>query len=299
MKKFIQTKFKLIGMLLFVTLFMANCNEQVPTGYKGIILGPTGYQNDLYVPGVVDVDNGIFTKKMKEERLLFIQTTSAKYSSPIKVKLTDKMEFGVTIYVTGRISESKKRVIDSIKDLPIPTDGKITNRMIYEMYAKMRIMNTARKLIRVYNIDNVSENYDRITAQLLPAITKILSESAFVVTDVTIGETSFPQIVTDSINRAKEKQMEIDTETSKALIANIKNKAKENKALSDYNIQMLEAKGTRDSNQMISKGISKDLLKLKSLQVQQTIADNLKNNKNVVYMPLPMMNGTTNMRVIK
>ena len=61
----------------------------------------------------------------------------------------------------------------------------------------------------------------------------------------------------------------------------------------------LDAKMQADYNKKIIEGISPELIRLRELEVQMVIAEALKSNPNVIYMPLPMMNGTTNMRVLK
>lgn len=62
---------------------------------------------------------------------------------------------------------------------------------------------------------------------------------------------------------------------------------------------MLEAKRIRDYNKMIEQGITSNLLELRALEIQQTLADNLKDNANVIYMPLPLMENTNHMRTFK
>jgi len=294
MKK-ILSKLLLVALLGTIALSTTGCNEQVPAGHKGKILGKNGWQPEVYPPSKVWVDTTFTTTP---EKLFIIQTTTQKYNQPIKVLLKDKLTLRAEIVFRGRVTGNDKVLNGLFNDMPM-NDNIVTTSEVYNTYAKQIVMNTAREVISKYNIDEVNTNYARITTELYQAIKPKLTGLPIDISDVTLGNIQYPAVVTDAINAAKERQMAIQKEKAQVQIELTKAKGAEEVAKANYKVRMLEAKQIRDYNKMINSGITKDLIRLKEIEVEMQIAKNLEKNSNVVYMPLPMMSGAGNIRIIK
>jgi regulator of protease activity HflC (stomatin/prohibitin superfamily) len=288
-------KLALVMLLGVSAMVMTGCNEQVPAGYGGKILGEKGWLPEIYPPSKVWVKTTLTTVPQK---LFLYQTTTQKFVQPIKVLLKDKLTLTAEIVFRGRITNNKKLINAMFNDIPM-NDNVVTTKEVYETYGKMIVMNTARAVISKYNVDEVNKNYERITVELYNAIAPKLKGLAMDISDVTMGEIKYPKIVTDAIEAAKKRRMEIETAKAQVQIELQKADGREQVAKAEYRIKMLEAKRIRDYNKMIEQGVTPNLLKLRQLEVQEKMVDAIKNNKNVVYMPMDMMNGSTNMRIIK
>jgi len=292
-----MNKIKLMLSSLLMAVVFSGCYEAVPAGYSGKILTGSGWSPDVYPPSKVYVDS---TFTMTPEKLFLIQTTTSKYVQPIKVVLKDKLTLSADIIFRGRVTVDPKVVNFVFNDMPIKKgDRIITTDEVYHTYAKMIVLNTAREVISKYGVDDVNTNYARITTELYTAIKPKLKGLPMDISDITIGDIRYPDIVTKAIEQAKERRMAIEREEADVQIALTKAKGREQVAKATYRIRMLEAKQIRDYNSMINKGITDKLIELKRIEVQQTIANNIANNKNVVYMPLPMMHNTSPIKVIK
>jgi len=289
---------KKIGMLLatLAAIFMlSGCNEQVPAGTVGKIMGKNGWQPEIYPPSKVWVET---TFTMTPEKLFLVQTTTQKFVQPIKVLLKDKLTLNAEIVFRGRVSTNPKILNSLFNDMPM-NDNIITVSEVYNTYGKMIVLNTAREVISKYNVDEVNKNYARITIELYNAIKPKLKNLPISISDVTIGNIEYPKIVTEAIEKAKQRRMAIEQEQAQVQIELTRAKGREAVAKAEYRIKMLEAKRIRDYNRMIEQGVTPNLLKLRRLEVQEKMIDAIKNNKNVIYMPLDMMNNSSNMRIIK
>ena len=283
-------------MAVVTTMMMTGCMEQVPQGTVGKILGSEGFQPDVYPPSRVYVDT---TFTMIPEKLILVETTTQKFNEPFKILLKDKLTLQAEVIFRCRVKSKDAKVLNSIfNDIKL-NDNRITTSEVYNIYGKMIVLNTARSVISRYTVDEVNTNYERITNELYKEIKGKLKGLPIEISDVTIGNMKYPKIVTDSIEKAKARRMAIEEEKAKVQIALTKADGAEQVAKANYRIKMLEAKQIRDYNKMISDGVSTNLLKLKQIEVQNKMVDAIKENKNVVYMPMDMMNGSTNMRVIK
>jgi regulator of protease activity HflC (stomatin/prohibitin superfamily) len=153
------------------------------------------------------------------------------------------------------------------------TGNLITTKEVYYVYGKMLIMNTARAVVSKYTVDEVNTNYARITDELYNALKPKLKGLPLDISDVTIGELKYPEIVTKAIEKAKERRMEIEQEKASVQIALTKKAGEIKIAKADYEIKMLEAKRIRDYNSMTAKGITPQLLKLRRLELEDKALD--------------------------
>jgi len=260
-----KNKIKYAVVLLAIVLGLQGCNEQIPAGHKGKIMGKTGFQPEVFPPSKVWVDT-IFTTV--PEKLFLVQTTTKKYSQPIKVLLKDKLTLRADIVFRGRINGTDKVINTIFNDMQMD-DNVVTTDEVYNTYGKMVVLNTAREIISQYNVDEVNTNYQRITVELYNAIKPKLMGLPIEISDVTIGEIKYPDIVTDAIEKAKERRMAIETEEAKVQIELTKLKGREAIAKGEYNIKMIEAKRIADYNKKIASGITKDLLELRKLELRE------------------------------
>jgi len=259
-----MNKLKLVGMLALIALTFSACDETVPAGHQGKIMGKTGFQPELYPPSKVWVD----TLSTVPEKLFLVQTTTKKYTQPVKVLLKDKLTLSAVIVFRGRISGSESVINTIFNDLPM-NDNIVTTDEVYNTYGKMLVMNTAREVISKYNVDEVNTNYGRITVELYQALVPKLKGLPIEISDITIGEIRYPKIVTDAIESAKERRMAIEKEKAQVQIELTKKTGQEQLAKADYRIRMLEAKRIRDYNAMTAKGITPQLLQLRKLELRQ------------------------------
>lgn len=292
MKKIKVLMFSLLAMFLFT-----GCNEQIPAGHVGKILGTSGLQPEVYPPSKVWLSNNIWN--INHEKLILVETTTQKYNEPITVLLADKLSLEADIIFRGRINADDEKVLNAIfNDIKLD-DNLITTDEVYNIYGKMIVLNTAREVISKYNVDEVNTNYARITVELYEALKPKLEHLPIEISDVTIGNIKYPEIVTKAIETAKERRMLIEKEEAEVQIALTKAKGQEEVAKAQYNIKMLEARRLRDYNKMISEGVNDNLLRLRQLEVQEKMVEAIQENKNVIYMPMDMMDGATHMRTIQ
>lgn len=292
-----KTYLKSLLIIAASLLIFTGCYQQVPAGHVGKILGKNGFQPEIYPPSKVWLEEFLTTTP---EKLVLVETTTKKYSEPIDVLLQDKLNLKAEIVFRGRIKSDNEKILNAIfNDINVGEDMLIEVNDVYNVYGKMIVLNTAREVISKYNVDEINQNYARITVELYNSLKPKLDNLPIEISDVTIGNIQYPEIVTKAIEASKEKRMLIEREEAEVQIRLAKAKGQEEIAKAEYNIKMMEAKRIRDYNQMISEGVNDNLLKLRQLEVQEKMVDAIQNNQNTIYMPMDMMNGVGMMRNIK
>lgn len=260
----------IIGTLIALLVF-TGCNETVPQGTVGKILTKNGFEPEVYVPSRVWINNGITA--INPDKLILVESTTEKYNEPITVVLQDKLELSADIIFRCRINTSDPKILNPIfNDIKLD-DTLITTKEVYNIYAKMIVLNTARDVISKYNVDEVNVNYGRITTELYLAIKPKLQGLPIEISDVTLGSIKYPKIVTEAIEKSTERRMYIEQENANVQIALAKAKGQEEVAKATYNIKMLEAAQIRDYNKMIASGLTPELIKLKELELDKYKVD--------------------------
>lgn len=261
---------KLTIMGVLAAVLFTGCYEQVPAGTKGKIMGKTGFQPELYPPSKIWVSKAFpFGLNTVSEKLYTVQTTTKKYTQPVQVKLSEeKLNVNVDIIFRGRIAGSDQVLNSIFNDLEM-NDNVVTVDEVYEVYGKQVVMNTARSIISQYNVDELPKNQSRITAELYNQVKENLKGSPIEISDVTIGQIDYPEVVEKSIEIATQRRMAIEKEAAEVQIRLTKIKGQEEVAKGQYKIKMIEAKRIRDYNAMTAKGITKDLLELRKLELRE------------------------------
>lgn len=149
----------------------------------------------------------------------------------------------------------------------------ITVDEVYEIYGKQLVMNTAREIISTYNVDDLPKNYKRVTTELYNALVEKFKSVPMDISDVTIGQIDYPEVVEQSIKTATQRRMAIEKEEAEVQIKLTEAKGREELAEAEYRIKMMEAKRIRDYNAMTAKGITKDLLELRKLELREKELD--------------------------
>lgn len=245
------------------------CYETVPPGAVGKVKGASGFQPEIYPPSRIWLDT---TFTMVPEELFLVETTTKKYGQPIQVLLQDKLTLKADVVFRARISGSDKVINSIFNDIKL-NKNVVTVDDVYDIYGRMIVMNTAREVLSKYNVDEVNKNYARITTELYNAIKPKLEGLPIVMSEVTLGNIQYPDIVTKAIEQAKEKQMAIEKTEAEVQIRLAEAKGREEVAKAEYRVKMLEAKRIRDYNTMTAAGITKEILQLRELEVREKELD--------------------------
>lgn len=268
----------LVAVLLMASLQSCVIDfETVPPTAKGKILTTSGYSQDVLEPGK-------YTLWGRDEMIL-LQTNTATYKESVKVILQDKLTITAEVRFRGRISGSPKTINAMFNDIVPGDDQLVEFSEVYSVYGRMAVRNKTREVLSKYNVEDVHKNYARLSGEISQALVSSLENTPLEISDIALGDIAYPQVVTDAVAMAKERKMAIEKEQAQAQIELTKKKNERLLAEADYQIEITRAKAIRDKNKIIGQGITKQLLQLRALEVQEKMAE----NKNAVFMPYEAM----------
>lgn len=250
----------------------------VPPTAKGKILTTAGYIPDILEPGKYTL--------WGRDTLITLQTNTDTYMEPVSIVLADKLTLKADVRFRGRISGTDK-VINSMFNDIVPGDDKMVSfKEVYRVYGQMVVRNKAREVISQYTVEDVHKNYGRLSGEIGKAITAGLQGTPLEISDIAVGNIAYPDVVTDAINAAKERELAIKKEEAQADIELTKKKNERLLAEANYQIEITRAKAIRDKNKIIGEGITPELIKLRQIEALEKMAE----NQRAVFMPVEAMN---------
>ncbi len=182
--------------LALAILGLAGCGRManVPPGYIGKMLTPTGWQDKVWEAGQVDI--GDTDSLGRGNQMVICEATSVTikeaFSKPSaengnedhRIIAKDKTPLAVDIYVQVMVPDEKK-MRDSIfaQVTPVPIQGqdrasKITLEQIYSQFARMTIRGKTRQIFAEYKgYMDVMSKYDQVSKQVAGMIAETFRET--------------------------------------------------------------------------------------------------------------------------
>lgn len=262
--------------LALASLFLAGCSQTVDPGYKGKLLGPSGYSDEILEPGKHWVG-------FREQMILLDTSTNAQVEK-IRMKTQDSLDLAFDVYTRARIGGSDAAINAMFDDIR-QENGSVSFQKVYSTYLSTIVRSKAREIVSQYPIDEINKNFARITQELEAAISQAAASTPLQVTAVTLGQFDYPQVMVDAINLTKQRELDIARiEAEKE--ADLKRKDAELAgAAKQQEIDLLKAQSLSDQNRIIAEGIDPMLLEYRRLEVQERMADQLNNDGSVIFYP--------------
>jgi len=186
----------LILTLALICLGLTGCSkiENVPPGYVGKLLTPTGWEDKYYEAGQVDI--GDTDSEGRGNSLVLLEATSVTIKESFakpgpengnedhRVITKTKNPLAVDIYVQVMVPDDKK-MRDSIfaQVTPIPLKdhdrvSTITLEQVYKQFAQMTIRGKTRQIFAGYdNYDQIMANYDQVSKVVAGMIAQTFIEN--------------------------------------------------------------------------------------------------------------------------
>ncbi|MNE78382.1 hypothetical protein D3C80_1747830 [compost metagenome] len=115
-----------------------------------------------------------------------------------------------------------------------------------------------------------------------------MANSPLEVSNVTLGNLRYPDVITTAIEKQSERRLAIETETNQQAIETTKRTNQLALAQLDRDIELTRARTLRDANSITADGLSPMLLAYKALDVQAEMAK----NNSAVFVPYEAMGNT-------
>jgi len=260
--------------ILIASLSLSACSfDVISPASKGKILTTAGYMPEVLEPGKYTL--------WGRDQMIYLQTATAMMKEPMSIIMKDKLTLVFDVRFRTRIAGTESTINAMFNDITPNADSWVTLAAVYNTYGKMIVRNKSREIMSKYSVEDVHKNYARISGEMYTAITEGIKGTPLTVSDVALGNIAYPDVITQAVELAKKRELEIKQEEAQAEIDMTKKNNEKMLAEADYEINIIHARSIRDTNKITAAGITNHLLRWKALEVQEKMAE----NKNAVFMP--------------
>lgn len=217
---------------LFMISILCSCGhdvQNIPAGYVGKILTPTGWASDIKEAGQVDLGTSNSDGTSNSLTILEITTTTVKEQFMGSEEAADKQDHRI------RTKDGTPLIVDIYVQIATPTDEKTRNDIfqlitptktdnhkvsiinltdIYNRFATQTIRSRTRSIFAHYpNADSIMQNYDRVNGEISLMVIQVIKESKapFTIIGAQLSNVKEDEAILASKNKLVEAQNQIQT----------------------------------------------------------------------------------------
>lgn len=265
--------FKKMMVVALLAIAMVGCGKvTVPPAAKGKILSAAGYSTDVKETGKYWL--------YPSEDMVILDTSTQVMSEAIEVKMADDLTLKLQVRFRTRISGNDKVINSMFNDIK-HQNYQVTLPMVYGVYGRDVVQTVSRSVLSKYKVTEVANNYDKISNDLTDSLRKAMASSPLEVSNITMANIDYPDVIDNAIQKRNEREMAIDTEANDQAVKMVQKTNELLLAEADYAVRIKRAEALRDENKTTSAGLNQMLLQYRQLEVMEKMAD----NKAAVFVP--------------
>lgn len=244
----------------------------VPPASKGKILSTSGYSADVK-------ETGKYLLWGRDE-MVVLDTSTQTMAESVSVKMQDNMTLNFQVRFRTRIAGNDKVINAMFNDITHEA-YQVSLPRVYAVYGKDVVQSVARSVVGKYKTEDVGVNFDKITNDLHQELVKRMVNSPLEVSNITLANIVYPDVITKAIEAQQERKLAIETEANNQAVEMVKKENELKLAQADYEIRMTRAKALRDENKTTAEGLNPMLLEYRRLEVLESMTK----NNNAVFVP--------------
>ena len=268
-----------------VCLLGVGCGEfvEVPPAHVGKILTKSGYQQGLKTPSRFRLPYDFWNPP----KLILAEASDHGIREQMKVFMPkEKLNLSFDVRGTFAIAADEKK-IESIFDRLVPSKTgpsdsvrSIGFQQVYTTYAQQVIRKRAREIVAQYTIQQVLENRESISTQLLAAIREDLVHTPITVTVFGLADVQPPKVIIDAQEAAKKREIEIQEAEADKLVKLTEAEAALAVAKKQQQVDLTEAETQVLVNNKLAEGVTQAFITQRALKVLEAMA----NSRNKVFL---------------
>ena len=263
---------KIIATGLMVSLLTGCGFYTVPPASKGKILSTSGYSADVK-------ETGKYLLWGRDE-MVVLDTSTQTMAESVSVKMQDNLTLDFQVRFRTRIAGNDKVINAMFNDIT-HENYQVSLPRVYAVYGKDVVQSVARSVVGKYKTEDVGVNFDKITNDLHQELVKRMVNSPLEVSNITLANIVYPDVITKAIEAQQERKLAIETEANNQAVEMVKKENELKLAQADYEIRMTRAKALRDENKTTAEGLNPMLLEYRRLEVLESMTK----NNNAIFVP--------------
>lgn len=283
---------KYLAIVLSV-LFLTACGTpvEVPPAFVGKKLTQNGYSPDTVPPSKFRLDP-CFTYC---DKLVLLEVSDSKLMEEMQIYMPqDKMNLVVEVRGTFSIPSDGKTV-DAIFDRVTaePTDSNVVSMIpgskVYLTYGQQAVRGIVRSEITKYNIEEVMNQREKISANIHAALSDKLknTHTPLSVSRFELANIQPPAVIVEAQLAAKTRQIDIQKAEASAEVELVQADKDLEVAKKIRLVERERAETLAEQNRIAANSVTPQLLAYKQLETAENIVRLAAANDNTIFLPIP------------
>lgn len=259
---------------------------EVPSAHLGRVLSPQGYTAETIPPSTFRLGNCFFWEACDKIVLVSVQDSAFEHSYPGILMPKDKLKMSLDVRGIVSVREDQKSIdLLMSKVAAKPTEDTSTRIIsmndILKIYFEPVIRDLVRPIVSEYTIMEVASSREEINARLTKAMQEAVKGSPIQVKRIALADAQYPDVITVAQEKAKERQIAIETAKADATRRLVELQAEIEQAKKSAEVTIINANAAKEAAAIYSEAVSPAWLSYRNLEVMEMMAS----NKNAVFIP--------------
>jgi len=285
-----------LGLVMVAMLSLLNAcgrSVEVPPASVGFIISKNGVLPDP-VPTSKFRLSPCF-KYCDELLIVSLADSGIKETMPLFMP-KDKLKISVDIRATVSIPQNK--AIDlTTKVTPKNVDVSqykfheyISPDIIYATYGKQAVRGVSRGILAKYSIQQLMENRDAVSREILDAINSRLAETktSLTISRLELADIRIPDVITKAQEAAAQRRIEVEREKASIQVRMLKAEGDLKVAKAERAVQKEQAMAIAEQNKIAAKSVTTQLLKYRQLEAFEKVMPQIAKAGNLIVVPIDM-----------
>ena len=263
----------LVGLVLSTGYFLfRGALVTIPNAHVGKVKATSGFESQLRRPSIFRLPASWFG--LNPSKLVIAQVSDNRVVEEIAnlYMPLDKLNLSYQVVGTFAVSDKPER-IGALYDRLTPAGADDPNTMVisfdqvYGTYGQQAVRTISQEVVAQYSIEHVLNNLDSVSAEIQERINERLAETPISIKYCGLGTISPPGLIVEAQEKARKRQIEIETANAQKQVNLTKADAAYQVGLKRQQIQLTEAETQVMTNLVLSDSISPAYVAQRALKV--------------------------------
>lgn len=256
---------KKLVLIIMVAAALMGCTEEVPPGFVGMVMQPSGLTGQPLQPG----RHACWGR----DQMVLIETKEIATKETMKILCADDLNFAFDLVIRTRLKATNGKAIKELlnKQGANMKDGVLKLNSMYTTYVRPAARNIARAVVSQLDTTQIRENRDSIQKEVNSQLKKALKGTPMELIAAYPSNFDYPDVITKAVEKKRQKEIEIDEEKAKQAMKLLQ--AENRKAIAEKlkQVRAAEAEAEAVYIAILGKAISPAYLKRMEIQANQEL----------------------------
>lgn len=263
--------------LFYALVMLIGCTKEVPIGYIGMVQERGGLTGKVLAPGRHQCW-GIGV------RMVLLEASENVSAEPMSILCADELNFKFDLKIRGQIAGTDGKIVKNVLNnkgsaaTPLSPNSRtvmLGYDAMYKTYIQPQARSIARGVVSKYQTTEIRPNREVIDAEIKKKIITSLEGTPMIVNMVASSNYDYPDIITQSMERKRQREIEIKEEEAKQAVQLLKADNRMKLAQKMVVVRAAEGRAEAAYLKQVSPALSGNYVKLRQIEAMIPMYENV------------------------